>query len=65
MKVWDWAGMEFANPGSAVRHVSAARHVNDCAMWPCVSTVVTRNVLKSFVQDQIKQALFWLVVFLA
>ena len=34
MKVWDQAGIELATPRSAVRHVSAARHVTDCAMQP-------------------------------
>ena len=30
-KVWDRAGIELATPGSAVRHASVARHVNDGA----------------------------------
>ena len=30
-KVWDRTGIELATPGSAVRHVSVARHVTDCA----------------------------------
>ena len=34
MKIWDWAGIEIATPGSAVRHVSAARHIMDCALQP-------------------------------
>ena len=29
-KVWDW-GDELVTPGSAVRHISAVRHVTDCA----------------------------------
>ena len=34
MKVWDWAGIELATPGSAVRHASVDRHVIDCATRP-------------------------------
>ena len=30
----DRAGIELATPGSAIRHVPAARHVMDCATWP-------------------------------
>ena len=33
-KVWDWAEIELATPRSAVRQVSAARHVNYCATRP-------------------------------
>ena len=38
-KVWDQAWIELANPGSAVRHVSAAWHITDCTTqfignWP-------------------------------
>ena len=33
-KVWDWAGIELATPGSAVRYASVARHVTDCAKRP-------------------------------
>ena len=33
-KVWDRAGIELATPGSAVRNVSVARHVTDCATRP-------------------------------
>ena len=33
-KVWDRAGIELANPGSAVRLASGARHVTDCATRP-------------------------------
>ena len=28
-KIWDWVGIQFATPGSAVRHVSEAKHVQD------------------------------------
>ena len=34
MKVRDWAGIELTTPGSAVRHTSVTRHVNDCATRP-------------------------------
>ena len=34
MKVWDWAGMELATPGSAVIQESAVRHITDCTMRP-------------------------------
>ena len=34
MKVWDWAGIKLAPPGSAVRVASVARHVTDCATRP-------------------------------
>ena len=34
MKVWDWARIELATPGSAVRLASVARHITDCAMRP-------------------------------
>ena len=33
-KLRDQAGIELAIPGSAVRHVSAARHITNCAMQP-------------------------------
>ena len=33
-KVWDRAGIDLATPGSAVRHISAVRHVTDCAAGP-------------------------------
>ena len=33
-KVWDWAGIKLATPGSAVRLSSVARHVTDCATRP-------------------------------
>ena len=33
-KVWYWAGIELATPGSAVRHASVAKHVTDCATRP-------------------------------
>ena len=33
-KVWDRAGIKLATPGSAFRHVSAVRHVTDCATRP-------------------------------
>ena len=36
-KVWYWAGIELATPGSAVRHASVARHITDCATRPGVS----------------------------
>ena len=34
MRVWDWAGIVLATPGSAVRLASVARHVTDCATRP-------------------------------
>ena len=35
-KVWDRVGVKFTTPGSAVRHLSAARHVTDNrASAPC------------------------------
>ena len=37
-KVWDWAEMELATPGSAVRHLSAVRHVTDCVKQPGMET---------------------------
>ena len=33
-KVWDRSGIELATPGSAVRYISAVRHVTDCATRP-------------------------------
>ena len=33
-KVWDWAGIKLATPGSAIRLASVARHVMDCATRP-------------------------------
>ena len=30
MRVWDWAEIKLANPGSAIRLASVARHVSDC-----------------------------------
>ena len=47
-KVWDRAGITLANPGSAVRLASVARHVTDCATQPgtvvltCMQTVLTK-----------------------
>ena len=32
--VWDLAGITLATPGSAVRHVSAVKHVTDCPTQP-------------------------------
>ena len=40
MKVWDRARIDLANPGSAVRLASVARHVTDCAMRPGNATLV-------------------------
>ena len=34
MKVWDRAVIKLSTPGSAVRQVSAVRHVTACAMRP-------------------------------
>ena len=34
MKVWDGARIKLATPGYAVRHVSATRHITDCAAQP-------------------------------
>ena len=34
-KVWHRARIKLATPGSAVRHVSAGRHVIDCTTRPC------------------------------
>ena len=34
MKVWDQARIDHRNPGSAVRHKSAIRHVTDWATRP-------------------------------
>ena len=36
MKVWDQARIKLATPGSALRHVSAVRHVTDCAAQPAL-----------------------------
>ena len=33
-KVWDQAEIELTTTGSAVRHISAARHVTNCTAWP-------------------------------
>ena len=46
MKVWDQAEIELMTPGSAVRPVSAARHITNCATWPGVngSDGITNNV---------------------
>ena len=38
-KVWDRAGIELVTPGSAVRHVSAARHVTDYTTCPGGNTL--------------------------
>ena len=32
-----WAGIILTTTGSAVRHLSAARHINDCAMQPDIN----------------------------
>ena len=37
---WDRAGIELTTPGSAVRHVSAARHVTNCLTTPTVTRLV-------------------------
>ena len=41
-KVWDRAGIKLMTPGFAARHVSAARHVTDSAMWPGLSYIVSK-----------------------
>ena len=33
MKVWDWARIELATLGSAIRQASTFRHVTNCAKW--------------------------------
>ena len=43
MKVWDQARIELETPGSAVRHISAARHVTDCATRPSTIAVDWKN----------------------
>ena len=42
-KVWDWAGIELATPGSAAIHASVARHVADCATRPSVYACLLRH----------------------
>ena len=42
-KVWDWAGIELATPGSAVRLASVARHVTDCATRPGLQPATTNR----------------------
>ena len=37
MKVWEWAGIVLATPGSVVRLASVAKHVIDCATRPGTS----------------------------
>ena len=46
-EVWDLAGIELVTPGSAVRHVSAFRHVTDCATCPDMKRDMTK-VMKFF-----------------
>ena len=46
-EVWDQAGIELANPVSAVRHASVVRHVNDCAMRPGASVLVSDRLVVS------------------
>ena len=48
-KVWERAGIELANPESAVRLASIARHVTDCATRPsnmlfCVKSMFKPNI---------------------
>ena len=45
LKVWDRAGIELTTPGSAVRHISAIRHFNDCAVCPSMLPDILTTVL--------------------
>ena len=47
-KVWDWARIKLATPGSAVRLASAAGQVTDCATWPGKKILCTGNTLNDF-----------------
>ena len=44
-EVWDQARIKLATPGSAVRLVSVARHVTDCATPPALKLVILTNYL--------------------
>ena len=41
-KVWYWARDQTRDPGSAFRHVSAVRHVTDCATWLGIYVLVKK-----------------------
>ena len=40
---WDRARIELGTPGSATRHISAAKQVTDCAMRPCALSLQGRR----------------------
>ena len=41
--VWDRIGVKFTTPGSAVRHLSAARHVTVKQVCPPVGVLLTKD----------------------
>ena len=45
MKVWDWARIELATPGSVVRLTFVARHVTNCATWPSLIQISQDGLL--------------------
>ena len=47
-KVWDRARIKLVTPGSAVRHVSVARHVTDCATQPAELGSISNNRSSNF-----------------
>ena len=64
MKIWDRAEIELATPESAVRQVSAVRHVTDCPTWPSIPVSIKAakfngNQIKLFVY--IGETVMWFI----
>ena len=56
MKVWDRAGIKLATPESAVRLISVARHVTDCATLHGVNSGI---ILKTFTHAEYKNYVYF------
>ena len=50
LKVWDRAGIELTTPGSAVRHISATRQFNDCAVSPSMLPDILTTAVRPSMQ---------------
>ena len=61
MRVWDQAGIELATPGSAVRQVSAVRHVTNCATRPGV-TVMRYHALTTVNIEDLSSMVFLILI---
>ena len=50
-KIWDWAGIKLATPGSAVRHTSVARHITDCATCSAMARFTVKYSIKELLHS--------------